>query len=98
VIYQIFIEYLSLINNPEILHQEKQDSRYKPLRQILANFQKPVISVQMKHTLGYVISNMNFFQIHRVYLVDNNNKPIGILSVVDVLEILYKWKDIRQSL
>jgi len=45
-----------------------------------------VVSVKENDTLGTVIKFLTFYNIHRLFITDNNGKPIGVVSLYDVLK------------
>jgi CBS domain-containing protein len=48
------------------------------------------IAVESKATTSSVISTFTKTGVHRIYIVDGNKKPIGIISLVDVIELFVR--------
>jgi len=44
-----------------------------------------VVSLNTSHTIEFTIRQLVLNKIHRIFIVDNHNKPIGILSLKDLL-------------
>jgi CBS domain-containing protein len=49
----------------------------------------PPITVQPDDTLETVMKTVVENRIHRVYLVDASFKPIGVISLVDIIQALF---------
>lgn len=47
-----------------------------------------LLAVQSQCTVALAIQKMMSTRIHRVWIVDNENKPIGVLSLSDVITYL----------
>lgn len=43
------------------------------------------VSVRAHDTLGTVVKKMAVFRVHRVWVVDGNDKPIGVITPFEVL-------------
>jgi len=48
------------------------------------------VCVQSNATLGDVIRTLNFYGIHRVFVVNSQKEPIGVVSLYDVLTCLLR--------
>jgi len=89
-------EYLQVVSKPDELvlsSVQKHPIRATALREILKNMDRPVITCSMKHSLKTIISGMNRFKIHRVFVVNETKGLIGVLSCQDILTALIKLKD-----
>ncbi len=51
-------------------------------------FLTPLSFWQAEHTLEQVLQQLVEHHIHRVYVVDDDRKPIGIVSLTDVLKLV----------
>jgi 5'-AMP-activated protein kinase regulatory gamma subunit len=51
---------------------------------------QPTLSCTKKSTLGQVVSTLATYRRHRVFIIDNEGKPIGVISLGDVLATLLK--------
>jgi len=51
----------------------------------MVNEAHPSCSVQLSASIGHVIELMSATKYHRVFLVDKEGRPIGVLSVTDIL-------------
>ena len=49
--------------------------------------QNPAICCHSSDTLGAVIDKLAATRIHRVYLVDKTDKPIGVVSLGDIISV-----------
>lgn len=69
---------LSLLLNPvkELLDQSREMNTMCLV---------PVVKANLQDTLGIVIESMEDNKVHRVFVVDDNEKPICVLSMKDVL-------------
>lgn len=47
-----------------------------------------VVKCKSTDTLSLVIKMINFYGVHRVYIVDNEGKPTGVISIYDILRTL----------
>jgi len=80
-------EYLLWVNDQssktsirsQILLQEKQSDR-----DLLA------ITCNVDNTLAFVIKSLNLYHVHRLYIIDKDRRPIGVISIHDILEKLFK--------
>jgi CBS domain-containing protein len=45
----------------------------------------PVVSVHASDTLGKAIAKLSATAMHRIFVVDEHNKPIGVVSLSDIL-------------
>src|SRR3954451_2118708 len=48
----------------------------------------PVFDVRLTSTLGYTIAKLIATRAHRVWVVDNKMKAIGVVSLTDVLSVV----------
>jgi len=79
-------EYLSWTYNTELAH-----SRFTIRNQIQQKTGEPILVTCTKsNTLGFVIRTLNYYRVHRLYIVDEGYKPIGVISIHDVLEKIIK--------
>ncbi len=44
-----------------------------------------VVKCKEKDNLAFVIRIINFYRVHRMYIVDDTMKPVGVISLSDVL-------------
>lgn len=56
------------------------------------NPKKPILSCTKKSTLGEVVSTLASFRRHRLFIVDEEGKPIGVISLGDVLTTILQSK------
>jgi len=89
-------EYLQLVNNPHTLHQDKNPIRVEVLRKMEV-LKGPVVRCKLDANFGFVIKTMLFYQIHRVYIVDNRNYPIGVVSLQQILTQIIQSRSTLQS-
>jgi CBS domain-containing protein len=75
--------YLNLVSKPELLHQKP--IRFRPLREALSILPRPVVTCRSSDSMGYIMAILLHYRIHRVYVVDDGNKPIGVISLHDIL-------------
>ena len=54
------------------------------------NIMHPSIHAKATDTLATVMSRLATSRIHRVFVVDDDNKPVGVVSLSDVLNTLVK--------
>jgi len=85
-------EYMEVISHPESLHMEKKPIRNRPLRKMLAGLERPIITCSMRDSLVSVISVVNHYHIHRVFVEDETGHAIGVLSLHDILDALLNIK------
>jgi len=50
-----------------------------------------VISVRPEDSLGMVIKYITFFRVHRVYIVDDEHRPLGVITLTDLLKELLHY-------
>jgi len=51
---------------------------------------KPVVlKIKADHMFAYVISLINLYRVHRLYVVDDNDIPIGVVTLSDILNQIY---------
>jgi len=78
-------EYLKEISeNPEM--EETRTQIYKKFQGLNPHY---VISCQSTDSLATAIKMLSFFQVHRLYIVEGG-KPVGVISLYDVLAELIK--------
>lgn len=44
--------------------------------------------VRPENNLEFVVDKMHEYHVHRVYVIDEENRPIGVISIKDVLSAL----------
>ena len=54
-------------------------------RELVSNEVHPSCSVTLSSSIGHVIELMSATKYHRVFVVDKEGRPIGVLSVTDIL-------------
>lgn len=54
----------------------------------MVDIRSPLICASRNTPLGDVIGRMAKAKVHRVFLVDGKDKPVGIVSVTDVMKLL----------
>ncbi len=47
-----------------------------------------IVTVKPDDTLMTVVKYITFFRVHRVYIVNNEHKPVGLISCTDILKEL----------
>ena len=52
--------------------------------------QPPVVKVSMSTSIEVMIAKLSVTKMHRVFLIDTDNNPIGIVSVADICKLLNK--------
>jgi len=85
-------EYLSHVNRNAL----KQPPPHLPIEVQLEQFsnmgdsrQVPsVIACTNDSSLAFVIKLVVFHRVHRVYIVDNESRPTGVISITDILECI----------
>jgi len=80
-------DYLNWLNGPDA---QKETIRKQLL--VLNQNEKGQVMVtcRIDDTLGAIIKKINYFEVHRVYAVDEEGKPIAVISIHDILETLVK--------
>jgi len=48
-----------------------------------------IVSCQPKSSLHDAVKKMNEYKCHRIYMVDNDNKPLAVISLTDIIKELY---------
>lgn len=48
----------------------------------------PIFSCHLHNTLEEILMKLNVLRVHRLYINDENNKPIGVLSLGDLLKLV----------
>ena len=48
-------------------------------------------------TFGYVIKTLEHYRVHRLYIVDDEKKPIGVVSLHDILQEVLKQDDVLHA-
>jgi len=48
----------------------------------------PLIACQPTATLGHVIKMASFYDVHRVFVIDQKSRPVGIIALRDILRAL----------
>jgi CBS domain-containing protein len=86
-------EYLMWISSSEI-----QQSPHMIRNQLLLQQQKKetdpiVVTCTKDNTLYFVIKTLNYYRVHRMYLVDESRRPIGVISIHDVLAHIMKSRE-----
>jgi CBS-domain-containing membrane protein len=85
-------DYLSWLNTPEF---SKGSTVRTPLLLLSKNEKGEIIVTCTKeNTLGYVIKQLNYYRIHRIYVVDEQGRPTGIISISDILSLLLKNRNL----
>jgi len=49
----------------------------------------PMIYCKQESTLEEVIQRLSFMKIHRIYVIDEHHKPINVISLGDILNVLF---------
>jgi len=57
----------------------------------------PIIHCSPHSTIADVIKKLSFLRIHRIFMVNEANLPVGVLSLGDILKILLDNKDAVDS-
>lgn len=52
----------------------------------------PVASCTMSTTLNFVLLNLMGLRVHRLWVVDENQCPIGVISLTDVMKVIIDQK------
>jgi len=89
-------EYLRLVSKPELLYE--RPIRFQPLREALSLSPRPVVTCRLSDSLGYIMAILNHYNIHRVYVVDDQEKPIGVVSLHDVLSHIMDTRRTTEAL
>jgi CBS domain-containing protein len=89
-------EYLRLVSSPELLYE--RPIRFRPLREALSLLPRPVVTCKLSDSLGYIMAILNHYNIHRVYVVDDKEKPIGVVSLHDVLSHIMDTRRTTEAL
>lgn len=88
-------EYLEVLNEPQTVHQECTSVRISSLRRFLKNnASRPVLTCSLDDTLAGVVCTMNHYNVHRIFVENELGKPIGVLSMLDLLMVLVNLKKI----
>jgi CBS domain-containing protein len=59
------------------------------VRKILGDGKYP-ISVERQATTSAVIKEFTKTNVHRIYVVDDEKKPVGVISLVDIIELFVR--------
>jgi len=59
----------------------------------MKGFHAPPITCRNEDTLETLLYKMVFYGVHRIYVVDTQNKPVGVISLTDVMKFLSKITD-----
>jgi len=49
----------------------------------------PVFSCHLHNTLEQVIAKLNVLRVHRLFITDDQNKPIGVLTLGDIFRLIH---------
>jgi CBS domain-containing protein len=82
-----------LLNSKGTSHLSFHQSMKETVEKFLSDmkkFAKVPICCKEKDSFESVVHSMFQNHIHRVYVVDSNNKPIGVISTTDVMKQLLK--------
>ncbi len=69
------------------IQRVRENSSHVPDK--LLTHPKPVVTLDANDTLQNVVCTLNEFKIHRVFVTDDQHKPIGVISLFDVIQILF---------
>lgn len=83
-------DYLEVIARPQSLHAERRSLRYANLHKIIQATPLHSITCQLDDTLAWVAWAMRTYSIHRIFVVDREAKPIGVIALLDLLTIVQK--------
>jgi len=82
--------YMAKINNgctDEVTDKESD------LRNLLSEkLNRPVITCSLEDSLAGVISIIDHYNIHRVFVESEKGEPIGVLSLCDILEAILQLR------
>jgi len=70
--------------SPNNIHKVKL-----PVKEFLGSFKEPVVA-KKSETVETVVKKMIDNQVHRVWLVNDENKPVGVVSLTDIISRLYR--------
>jgi len=87
-------EYLKIMNDPQTLHQEHPVRAFNLRRFLKNNAYRPVLTCSLDDTFAGVVSTMNHYHVHRIFVENELGKPIGVLSMLDLLMVLVNLKRI----
>lgn len=57
---------------------------------------EPVTTRMHQYTLSEILKQMNDGHLHHVWVVDDDEKPIGVVSLTDVLSSMCEWEEASQ--
>jgi len=84
-------EYLQWINDVELELSPNTSIRSQMfLQQQKKDKNLGLVVCTPENTLSFVIKTLNFYHIHRLYIVDDDRRPIGVISIHDILEKIFK--------
>jgi len=89
-------DYLNLVSKPELLYE--RPIRFRPLREALSILPRPVVTCRSSDSMGFIMAILLHYSIHRVYVVDDCNKPIGVISLHDVLSEIMESRTPTEAL
>jgi len=82
------------------LTQEKFGMLLLPITEFFAKLTgakfKSALSVKKTSKLSDVIHLLMTYKVHRVWLVDDAERPIGLISITDVMKMLVREGDVQQ--
>jgi len=81
-------QYMDAMHDPSNL---KNDLYNKPLLKFLSTANRKIVTCSMEDSLMSVISIVNHYHIHRIFVEDDLGHPIGVLSILDLIQALMKF-------
>jgi CBS domain-containing protein len=68
----------------------------KPFTVALQNYKsRHPITTRADMTFEYVVMKMTASRIHRLWIVDDENKVIGVISVGDIFKVFLPWANVK---
>jgi len=77
------LEYFKLLTAPLFTYLRVVRDRSELVSPKLID--QPVLYVKPKDSLAYTLRLLYTYRVHRVYIVDDDRKPIGVVALVDVI-------------
>jgi len=79
---------LNAVNNASLYHSmfKSVGAFISSMKQLLVNEDQPLISVSEDTKLSYVLNRMSGNRIHRIYITDAHQKPLGVIAMRDILK------------
>jgi len=88
------VDYLSTLSDPEFMEKRRSNPvRNVALVQALKTLNRKVLTCSItSDSLAAVVAVMNHYKIHRIFVEDDLGKPIGVISLHEILKTIVELK------